>query len=179
MRVTKWIVAACCLIMSTGACASSNWCGVNEDTVAKRVFAKVNDDAPWREFANMQAVPEIVNGVSAQVWNGPKDSLIVRTAEPGEDFWSFTDYCFDQGGNLTRIRFQLRTAWGWGFRVDEAVENSALRNKSETFFDTKTQKPIARPDQADDIREAMQPTIYSRVSRLPFSQLLRIALEPH
>jgi hypothetical protein len=179
MHMTKCVIASCCLIMSSHACASSLWCGVNEESGAKRVFAKVSDHGSWREYSNMQAIPEIVDGTSAQVWSGPKNSLIIRTAEPREDFWAFTDYCFDHGGKLTRIRFQLRTAWGWGYRIEAPVENSALTNKSAVFFDSKTEEPIARPEQADDIREAMQPTIYPEVSRLPFAPLLLKAPKPH
>jgi Domain of unknown function (DUF3854) len=40
------------------------------------------------------------------------------------------------------------------------------------FFDTTNEAPVKRPEQADDIPDALKPHLYARKSRLPFAKLL-------
>jgi hypothetical protein len=52
------------------------------------------------------------------------------------------------------------------------VENGAIHDASSGFFSTQTGKPIAKPEEADDVSQAFTPTLYPQASQLPFSQLL-------
>ena len=97
---------------------------------------------------------------------------LIRLEEPGEDFAAYTDYCFDKAGQLVAVRFELRTAWGWGYREEGPVVNGKLTRQTSEFFSTKTEAPITRPEQAADIADALRPHLYARKSRLPFATLL-------
>jgi hypothetical protein len=111
-------------------------------------------------------------GISAQLWTGTGGTSFVRTIEPGEDFWIYTEYCFTKGGQLSRVGFELRTAWGWAYRLESPIENGTTHDASSGFFSTQTEKSITRPEQADDVSQALRPTLYPQASQLPFSKLL-------
>lgn len=103
---------------------------------------------------------------------GPDGKALVRLEEPGEDFNAYTDYCFEKTGQLVQLRFELRTAWGWGYREEGPVVNRALAHQMSEFFGTKDEVAVTRPEQADDIADALRPHLYARKSRLPFARLL-------
>ena len=98
--------------------------------------------------------------------------VLIRMEEPGEDFAAYTDYCFDKDGQLVALKFVLRTAWGWGFREEGPVMKGQLITQTSEFFDTSSEAPVKRPEQADDIPDALKPSLYVRKSRLPFAKLL-------
>jgi hypothetical protein len=139
-----------------------------------RVFAKTDASAPWRSFQSTAKLPDLENdsGMTAQIWRAPAGSFLVRIDGPGEDFATFTNYCFDQAGTLRRIRFEVRTAWGWGYRLDSPTNRGSNRLGPGQFFNTKTEKAIPRPAQAADISDALKPTIYKTARSLPFDNLL-------
>ncbi|HTX75579.1 MAG TPA: hypothetical protein VMD29_05175 [Terracidiphilus sp.] len=149
-------------------------CGVELREPAQRVFAKVDDKQPWKEFGRVADVPELSLGfgTSAEMWSGRNHGLLIRTEEPGEDFDANTEYCFGQGGKLVQVAYEIRTAWGWGFRMNGNVLNGALHTDSKVYFNTETGKRMLRPEGADDIREALRPSLFLTVNQLPFSQLL-------
>lgn len=149
-------------------------CGVESNEPAQRVFAKIDDKQPWREFRHVADVPELSLGfgTSAEMWSGRNHRLLIRTEEPGEDFDAYTEYCFGQDRRLLQVAYELRTAWGWGFRMNGTVLNGTLHTDSKVYFNTETGKQMPRPDGADDIREALRPSLFLTVKRLPFSQLL-------
>lgn len=149
-------------------------CEVGPKQPAQRVFAKVDNKVPWKEYGHLADVPELSLGfgTTAEMWLGPNSSLLIRTEEPGEDFNAYTRYCFNQGGQLVQVAYEIRTAWGWGFRTGGTVSGSALHADSKQFFSTETEKPIPRPKNADDIHEALMPTLFLTVHQLPFSRLL-------
>jgi hypothetical protein len=141
---------------------------------AKRVFAKLDDGRAWREYKNLDKVPELTldGGISAELWQGAGGSVVIRTVQPGEDFWIYTNYCFAESGELERIRYEIRTAWGWGYRLEGQVTTGTLHGADQLFFKIETGRPIAKPSQADDLAEALKPTLYLRTRFLPFSRLL-------
>jgi hypothetical protein len=97
---------------------------------------------------------------------------LIRLEEPGEDFHAYTDYCFVKTGHLLSLRFELRTAWGWGFREEGPIVNGTLKPRTSEFFNTKDELPVTRPEQANDVPDALRLHLYARKSRLPFAQLL-------
>jgi hypothetical protein len=154
--------------------ATAKQCGVYPDKPAEFAFAKVNEKHSWREYRSIENVPvlDLDGGISAELWDGPSGSFIVRIVEPGEDFWTYTEYCFNKSGKLDYLGFELRTAWNWAFQLDGSVENGALHNNFEGFFSTRTKKPVRRPESANDVRDALKPTLYLQAKQLPFSKLL-------
>jgi len=119
-------------------------------------------------------MPQLNNdgGTLAILWGGRNGDVLIRTEEPGEDFVIYTDYCFDSNERLIQLRFELRTAWGWGYRKEGPVLHRTLTPKISEFFDTVTEMRIAKPEQAADIPQALKPKLYLRKSQLPFSKLL-------
>jgi hypothetical protein len=149
-------------------------CGISRSQPAERILANPDRKHPWREYRTIKEVPELENdfGEFVQLWTSHDGNVLIRVEAPGEDFASYTDYCFDSKGQLIQLRFQLRTAWGWGYRVEGPILNGKLAPKKSEFFSTKTEMPITKPQQADDIPDALKPIIYLRQAQLPFFKLL-------
>ena len=148
-------------------------CGVKQDEAAIRIFAD-SDGHGWHEYQDIKSVPELQlnGGTSAQLWVGNRGRSLVSIQEPEEDFTAYSDYCFDKSGHLVQLRYELRTAWGWGYRVEGSFADRKLNSEISQFFNTKTDQPINKPDDADNIPEALKPHIYPRKSGLPFFKLL-------
>jgi hypothetical protein len=157
-----------------GQTATAQVCGADQGQPPQRSFADPDAKNIWREYRSIDAVPQLSNdgGEIALLWAGGNGDVLVGTKEPGEDFAIFTDYCFDSNGRLIQLRFEVRTAWGWGYRKEGPVLHGTLRPKIAEFFDTITETPVAKPQQAADIPQALKPKLYLRKSQLPFSKLL-------
>ncbi len=149
-------------------------CEVEQDRPAQRIFADPDGKHGWSEYRSVKAVPELELGFGqlARLWAGSDGKGLIRLEEPGEDFNAYTDYCFGKTGQLLSLRFELRTAWGWGFREEGPIVNGILRPRTSEFFNTKDELPVTKPEQADDVPEALRPHLYARRSRLPFAKLL-------
>jgi len=87
-------------------------CGIEPRQPPQRVFAKVNAQQSWKEYKRAEGLPELSPGfgISAEAWTGRYHALLIRIDEPGEDFNAYTEYCFDQGGRLVHLAYELRTA---------------------------------------------------------------------
>jgi hypothetical protein len=159
---------------STGKNATAQRCGVDQDEPAQRIFADPDGKHGWREFQQITDVPELELGFgeSARLWAGGDGNLLIRAEEPGEDFAAYTDYCFNKAGQLVQIRFELRTAWGWGYRQEGPIAKGSIVAQTSEFFSTKTGESITKPDQAADVADALRPHLYLLKSQLPFSKLL-------
>jgi hypothetical protein len=182
----KWnllIVVTFCVFASgfadarTPQAATEQRCGIDLRQPAQRVFAKVDDQQPWREYKRLEDVPELALGfgISAEMWRGAKQTFLISTDEPGDDFDAYTEYCFDKGGKLISLAYELRTAWGWAFRMGGLVQNGDIHTDSIGFFSTKTEKPIPKPQSpvsADEVRNALKPTLFLQANQLPFFELL-------
>jgi len=64
------------------------------------------------------------------------------------------------------------TAWGWGYREEGPFAAMKLKPNTSEFFSTKTEQPVSKPEEADDIPEALKPSVYPKKSLLPFFKLL-------
>jgi len=139
-----------------------------------RTFAVTSAQDHWREYKSIEAVPELDNdgGESAQFWRESAGGSSAYVVNPGEDFWIYTRYCFDGKGQLVQVGFEVRTAWGWGYKLEGSVVEAVLRPNSSLFFNTESGTTIPKPDGASDIPEALKPALYSTLSKLPFAQLV-------
>jgi hypothetical protein len=179
-RLSLPISILCILSVAIGSTTSGSTngteqlCGVDQAKPPQRLFATSDGKSEWHEYQNMKDVPviELDSGAFACLWMGSKGSEVVHMQVPSEDFASYTDYCFDKKGELTHVRYELRTAWEWGFREEGPIKNSVLGTHTSEFFDTKNEKAIVKPQNADDIAGALTPRLYLRKSQLPFSKLL-------
>ena len=162
------------VILFTGQVVHAG-CNVQAPAPAEaRTFAVLNTQGHWKEYKNIEAVPEIDTngGESAQFWREKDGGSSVYTVDPGEDFWTYTRYCFDSTGQLSQVGFEVRTAWGWGYSLEGPVVEAVFLPKSTRFFSTENGKPIPRPDGASDVPNALRPVLYLRLTKLPFAQLL-------
>jgi hypothetical protein len=159
---------------STVKSPTAQQCEVEQDRPAQRIFADPDGKHGWSEYRSVKDVPELQLGFGqlARFWAGPDGKALIRLEEPGEDFNAYTDYCFGKTGHLLSLRFELQTAWGWGFREEGPIVNGTLRSRTSEFFNTKDGLLVTRPEQADDVPDALRPHLYARKSRLPFAQLL-------
>jgi hypothetical protein len=148
-------------------------CGIDPEKSSPRIFANSDRKQGWHEYQNVTDVPalELGMGQFARLWAGTQGMALVRLEEPGDDFTAYTDYCFEQDGQLIALEFTLRTAWGWGYREEGPVTRGELAPQLSEFFDTTDEAPIKRPEQADNIPDALKPHMYTRKSRLPFANL--------
>lgn len=180
MNCSRCASAFCLAIIAFGARANAGQtptalrCGVDQSQQAQRLFADPNGKNEWKEYRAINAMPELSNdgGAFARLWSGTDGNVLIRTDEPGEDFAGYTDYCFDRTGKLIQLRFELRTAWGWGYRTEGPASKGTLAPKMSEFFDTTTDAHVTRPQQADDIPAALKPRVYMKKSNLPFFRLL-------
>ena len=149
-------------------------CGVEEEQPPVKSFANFNGEDGWREYKSAKDIPtlELGTGAAAFYWAGRDGRFLVTLQEPAEDFGAYTHFCFDRSGRLTAMHFELRTAWGWGFREEGLIKQGKLVVKTSEYFETKNDQPIKRPDMADEIPEALKPTLYLVKSKLPFANLL-------
>jgi len=149
-------------------------CGVRSEEPPLKSFANFNGVDGWREYKDAEDIPELElgTGSAAFYWIGQNGSSLIQMQEPHEDFSAYTHYCFDRSGHLTRLHFELRTAWGWGLRAEGPIKKGNFQAETSEFFDTTTEKPIHKPEMADEIPEALKPHLYLIRSKLPFSRLL-------
>jgi hypothetical protein len=143
-----------------------------------RTFAKIDNQSDWQEYQSLDAVPELsfASGMSAQFWHPRHGTQSVTLVEPGQDFEIETKYCFDEGGELESVSFEIRTALGWGHRVNGTVTGGVFNQNSSEFFRLKDGKTMPQPDWVGGIPQALEPKLYSSVSKLPFAGLLETSM---
>jgi len=154
--------------------STAQQCGVDQNRPPQRVFSNEDGKHGWRESQSVEDLPELdpVAGDLAGIWAGRDGNALITIEEFQDQFASYTDYCFDKTDKLVRVRFELRTAWEWGYREDGRIVNGALVSETPEFFSTKTGQRIDRPAKANAIARALKPRLYIRKSDLPFSALL-------
>ncbi len=142
---------------------------------AARIFAKADDQSAWREYPNAAQMPDVRldSGLSAQVVQHKKEIPSVTIVTPGESYWTYTRYCFGEGGQLAGVSFEIRTQLGWGYRVDGAASGGGFSANNREFFSTKSEKPIEKPYGVADAPVGLEPHLYMTVSELPFADLLK------
>jgi len=149
-------------------------CGIDAQEPEQRAFADQAGKNHWRQYRSAKYSPSIqASGQLAQLWTGRDGKVLIRLLGPAEDWMTCTQYCFNKAGRLIAVRFQVRTAWGWGYREDGPVTRGAFAPQTSEFFSTSDESPITRPEMAGDIPDALKPHLYLRISRLPFAKFLR------
>jgi hypothetical protein len=143
-----------------------------------RTFAKISNQSNWQEYQSLDAVPELslASGMSAQFWRPRHGTQSATLVEPGQDFEIETKYCFDEVGELESVSFEIRTALGWGHRVEGTVRGGVFNESSSEFFRLKDGKTTPQPDFVGGIPQALEPKLYSSVGKLPFAGLLETSV---
>jgi hypothetical protein len=156
-------------------------CSVREKTPkTARNFAKIGDQDTWHEYKSMAELPalNVDSGMSAQFWQDRDKSVSAYTVQPGQDFTIYTRYCFDGGGDLEGVDFEVRTQLGWGRRMEGSVSGRDFNARTAEFFDLKNGKAMPKPAGVPDAPVALKPTIYIKVADLPFAPKLPVAAKP-
>lgn len=176
-----WRMSVLCLAVLSFSVATkadttdtANRCGVDQNKDAYRIFADP-DGKNWKEYSK-DSLPELTPDVGASVvlmWVAKDGKTLFSIRDPEEDFSIYTDYCFNSTGDLIQLRYELRTAWGWGYRTEGPVVKSVLESKTSEFFAMSTGAHLEKPDGADDLPWATKPKLYAQKSRLPFFALLK------
>jgi hypothetical protein len=149
-------------------------CGAKPDEPPQRVFADPDGLDDWREYKELKAVPEGNPDGSgfARLWAGSNGQEFVLVQWSNQDWAWYAEYCFDKSGQLTQLRYELRTALGWGRREEGSFANGKFAAQTSEFFSTESGQSIKRPETASDFESALEPQIYQKKSQLPFSKLL-------
>jgi hypothetical protein len=137
----------------------------------ERIFANIGLKS-WKEYAKPAEVPPLNrdNGEEMFVVRvSPSGEKYVRSIEYTEDSSMYYEYCFGNAGWPRRVRYEMRTAWGWWYEDDQfyLTPRMAMRH-TKYFFDTASNKMIPRPRQADDVPDFLKPKIYWSFNTLPF-----------
>jgi hypothetical protein len=138
-------------------------------------YAKMSEQSSWREYRSMQEVPDLKldSGMSAQFWQNEKQkNWSVYMVEPGQDFWIYTRYCFDSGGELEGVDFEIRTLLGWGHRAEGTVSSYGFDANTFEYFSLQNGKVIPKPPGVGHIPAELKPILYREVTELPFASLL-------
>jgi hypothetical protein len=140
-----------------------------------RIFAKAGNDSAWREYASAEQVQDVGldSGAIAQFVQHKRESPSVTVVKPGEDYWTYTKYCYGDDGELAGVSYEIRTQLGWGYRVDGLPYMGRFSANVHEFFSTKDGKTIAKPDGVTEAPAGLEPALYIKVSDLPFASLLK------
>ncbi len=146
-------------------------CSPDLKRATERIFANIGLKS-WKEYAKVDEVPPLDRENGEQMFAvrvSPSGEKYVRSIEYTEDSSMYYDYCFGNAGWPRRVRYEMRTAWGWWYEDDQFYlsRTMAIRH-TKYFFDTASNKVIPRPRQADDVPDFLKPEIYSSFNRLPF-----------
>jgi len=156
----------------------TKFCGVNVERGADGVFAAL-DGKPWERFENVKAVPKFEHdaGQMAQYWRGDKGSF-VQTMAVSSGFSRYDEYCFGPDGKLTRLNYEVRSPYDWGFaRTNEVDKKGELKGITQRFFGLKSGRNMLPPDNARDFTWALVPKIYRKFDKLPFARLITTPVE--
>jgi hypothetical protein len=164
----------CALAAHSAESSIAQRCGAHDDRPAARIFASPEEGKGWREYHDIKRIPDLQlsYGIASRVWPGPDGNIFVKLEEPSEDFSAYTAYCFDGAGHLIYLGYELRTAWGWGFREQGSFANNRLNVEKPEFFSIEIGQTIAKPEQAADVPDALKPRIFPTKAALPFFNLL-------
>ena len=156
-------------------------CSVRESVPSTaRVFAKTSVDGAWLEYPSLYEVPQVAldSGMTARLVQNKTTIPSVTMVAPGQEFWTYTRYCFNKKGALNSLSSELRTPLGWGYRITGTVAGSAFNARKQGFFNIKDGKPITKPTGVGKVPTDLKPALYVTVGELPFASLLKMAAEP-
>jgi hypothetical protein len=148
-------------------------CGIDFDGAVVHIF--VNSSKGWKEYRDLKNLPELSSGGDSEfvVRSDPSGKHYVRTFIPGDDFDRYQDDCFGETGKLQSFRYELRTAWGWGYEESRTFAASGkMIDKSSRFFDTRNEKTIQPPERAKEVPDAIKPEVHTEFLDMPFIPFL-------
>ena len=155
---------------------SATTCSLKEKLPSSaRIFAKADDQSSWREYTSAGHVPDLQldSGMSAEVVQHKREIPSVTIVRPGEEYWTYTRYCFAEDGQLVGVSFEVRTQLGWGYRLEGTGSGGGFSANAHEFFRTKDGKTIEKPEGVADAPAGLEPTVYKSVSEFPFAALLK------
>ena len=153
-------------------------CGVDVERASDGVFASMGKK-PWAKFENVKAVPKFEDdaGQMAQYWRGDKGRF-VQTMRVEQRFSMYYEYCFGADGKLTRLNYEVRSPYGWGFaRTNKVDEKGELVGITQRFFGLKSGRNMLPPENARDAQWALYPKVYKKFDKLPFARLISTPVE--
>jgi hypothetical protein len=163
-------------VLAIGAApAAMAACSVKDKEISDaRFFALTSGEGAWREYQSLDQVPHVAldSGMTAEYVQQRKSSASVTLVAPGQHFWTYTRYCFDEHGRLEGMSLELRTPLGWGYRMEGTVRKSEFSAGAPKFFRTKNGRSTAKPEGVAAAPANLKPTVYLKVSELPFASLL-------
>ncbi|HEV3039349.1 MAG TPA: hypothetical protein VHA33_16355 [Candidatus Angelobacter sp.] len=148
-------------------------CGINLDGAAVHIF--VNSSKGWKEYRDLKSVPDLSSGADSEfiVRSDPGGKHYVRTFIPGDDYDRYQDDCFGENGKVRGLRYELRTAWGWGYEESRTFsESGKMVDKTSRFFDTRNEKSIQPPERVKEVPDAIKPEVHAEFLGMPFIPFL-------
>lgn len=134
------------------------------------------DDSNWkqveRESTDLQG--DVVS-VARVYGAGPIRRVTISSSIAG-DIEEASLYCFQVDGRIDELRFEARTAWGWGYKK-EISYHSGRTHSAEQYFDLRTRRPLKKGTEESWIAEHVQECLF--VSKLPFYSLLKLRNSNH
>lgn len=154
---------------------------------AFRIVATVNSPeeggpAEWRRFTSEEELQETDTGENlnetAYVWSDGERIFFVRTMfqSPSRDWAHYVSSYYGEDGRLLMARSDLRTFYGDVRAVREMHFDAAGRvaHESRQYSELDSDEPLdSKPAFMDQ-----EPTLFMKVSDLPFLHLLAAAEEP-
>ncbi len=186
MSCARWGLALLLISMAVIASAQESSqpsefakiCGLDVDRASDGVFASVGRKA-WTKFENVRAVPKFEDGAGqmAQYWRGDKGAFVqMMRVERG--FSIYYEYCFGENGRLTRLNYEVRSPYDWGFaRTNQVDDSGELVGITQRFFGLKTGRNMLPPENARDSQWALYPKVYKKFDKLPFAKLISTPVE--
>ena len=148
-------------------------CGIDLDAAKLHIF--INSSKGWKEYQDLKNLPELSSGTDSEVIvrSDSAGKHYVRTFIPGDDFDRYQDDCFGETGKLQSFRYEMRTAWGWGYEENRRFAPSGkMVDKSSRFFDTRNEKTIQPPERAKEVQDALKPEVHTEFLGMPFIPFL-------
>jgi hypothetical protein len=133
-------------------------CDVEEPASIQK-FMKV-DSRPWSKHS--EPIPDGDETEVATIKAG-KETLVVIDSDTAGDILTHEELCYGGSGRLIRSTYEVRTAWGWGYR-EEAPEAYFVRLSDG--------HRIPVPNDPMDGAELAKHPPYKRISALPFAALI-------
>jgi hypothetical protein len=151
-------------------------CAPDLASAAERVFANPGGKT-WNEYATVKKVPRL-DGDKGEMTFTVKTSAsgrrFVRSIDYHEDSAHFHANCYDSGGKLISLHYEMRTAWGWGYEDKRSFgPGNKLLHQSTRYIDLTNNQEIKRPAEANEVPDFTKPSIYNNFDSLPIAGALK------
>jgi hypothetical protein len=177
---SKVIVTCIAVLASATASASDDSvlntlaanCPGNAIEAAPQVFA-TTDGKSWKSYSSRSELPQFVSDEArvAEVWTSPNATIVAIYADLAGDLFPRTYYCFSAAGRPSRIDTEVPTAWAWGYRETDVVQNGRVRKTRSEFYDLASGRKIDLSSGRDLF--PIRPKVFLNLSAVPFAKLIR------